>query len=230
MSNSPESELFSRLVDLGAFLALEHQLHFQDVLGDPTFSADPVEGSLRFEGSIAIDTQLHLVGTAAPGPGTWLWSWANPTGFPAPVSQLARRLRSFGEEHGVPEFTEPERALDGEATWRRIGIAAGMALRSPRTVYPGPIEGGTVVLLLVEHPALELPAPSFGRTLRVLQEGVATTSIRSHSAALARYVEDRGIAMDWNDGTPLLHLPEGDLTVHLDHANDRIERLAGTAG
>lgn len=231
MSGTPESDLFARLVDLGALLAFEHQLQLQEVLGDPAFAADAAEGTLRLEGhhSRSIDTQLHLLGTAAPGPSTWLWAWANPGELPAPVSQLARRLRAYGEEHGVPEFTVPERPLEGERTWRRIGIAAGLALRSPRTVLPGPIDGGTVALLLVEDERLALPAPSFARTLRVLQEGVATTELRSHSAALTRYAQDRGIELDWNGGTPELRLPDGRITVRLDHQSDRIVQLTGSA-
>lgn len=231
MSGTPESELFARLVDLGALLAYEHRLQLDEVLGETAFAADVVEGTLRLEGTVgrSIETQLHLLGTAAPGPATWLWSWANPGELPAPVSQLARRLRAYGEEHGVPEFTEPERPLDGESTWRRLGIAAGLALRSPRTVFPGPIEGGTVAVLLVDDERLALPGPTVARTLRVLREGIGSTELRSHSAALTRYAQDRGIELDWNGGEPVLRLPDGRITVRLDHALDRIAQLTGSA-
>ncbi len=231
MSGRPESDLFARLVDLGSLLAFEHQLQLQTVLGDPAFAVDVARGSLRLEGhgSRTIDSRLHLLGTAAPGPGTWLWSWANPGELPASVTELALRLRAYGEEHGVPEFTAPEHPLDGERTWRRLGIAAGLALRSPRTLLPAAVDGGTVALLLVDDPQLALPAPGFARTLQVLQEGVATVELRSHSAALTRYAQDRGIALDWNGGTPELRLPDGRITVRLDHAQDRIVQLTGSA-
>lgn len=234
MGGTTESELFTRLVDLGALLAFEHRLRWEELLGEPLFAADTAEATLHVEGAgsegtVAIDTGLHLLGTAAPSPGTWLWSWGRPDELAAPVSQLARRLRAYGDEHGVPEFARPEIPLDGERTGRRIGIAAGLALRSPRTVFPAPVEGGTIAVLLVEDPRLALPAPTLARVTRVLEEGVATTELRSHSAALARYAQDRGIGLDWNGGAPELRLPDGRLTVRLDHERDRIAQLTGSA-
>lgn len=224
MSGRPESDLFARLVDLGSLLAFEHRLHLREVLGEPAYAVDVARGTLRLEGhgSRTVETRLHLLGTAAPVPGTWLWSWANPGELPASVTELARRLRAYGEEHGVPEFTAPELPLEGERTRQRLGVAAGLALRSPRTLLPAAVDGGTVALLLVDDPRLALPAPTVARTRRVLEEGVATTELRSHSAALTRYAQDRGIGLDWNGGTPVLRLPDGRIAVQLDHAADRI--------
>ncbi|WP_348520009.1 DUF6882 domain-containing protein [Arenivirga flava] len=145
------------------------------------------------------------------------------------VTELALRLRAYGEEHGVPEFTGPEHPLDGERTWRRLGIAAGLALRSPRTLLPAAVDGGTVALLLIDDPQLALPAPSVERTKRVLDDGISSAELRSHSAALTRYAQDRGIGMDWNGGAPVLRLPDGRIDVRLDHTADRIIGLEASA-
>ncbi len=231
MSGRPESDLFARLVDLGSLLAFEHRLQLREVLGEPAYAVDAARGTLRIvgPGGRSAETRLHLLGTAAPAPATWLWSWANPGELPASVTELARRLRSYGEEHGVPEFTAPEQPLDGERTWRRLGVAAGLALRSPRTLLAAPVDGGTLALLLVDDPRLALPAPTVARTQRALEEGVAAAELRSHSAALTRYAQDRGIALDWNGGAPVLRLPDGRIDVRLDHAADRIVGLDASA-
>ncbi len=63
----------------------------------------------------------------------------------------------------------------------------------------------------------------------MLQEGVATVELRSHSAALTRYAQDRGIGLDWNGGAPVLRLPDGRLAVRLDHAADRIVGVEASA-
>ncbi|WP_432279203.1 DUF6882 domain-containing protein, partial [Nocardia brasiliensis] len=35
-------------------------------------------------------TRFHVLGTAAPGPRSWLWSWANYDWYPSEVTELAR--------------------------------------------------------------------------------------------------------------------------------------------
>jgi hypothetical protein len=39
----------------------------------------------------------HFLGSAAPGPQSWLWAWANPGDYRAELMAVAHEVREFGE-------------------------------------------------------------------------------------------------------------------------------------
>jgi hypothetical protein len=106
------------VLDDAALLSLEHQIHLAELLGEHGWSVDLPKERFTFTGDHPVDcTAVHLLGTAAPGPRSWLWSWANPAGYGAGVVGLAESVRQFGQAHGLAELATPEvpfHALPGD--------------------------------------------------------------------------------------------------------------------
>jgi hypothetical protein len=223
----------SALVDDGAFLAHESQLHLVDVHGLESWTFDLEIDSFTFgaRGTPAATTYgVELLGSAAPGPRSWLWGWANPAGFRSEVLRAATAARTLGEQRGVPELAAPEVPFredgqDEDPPGMRLAYELSVAARVAAGrwfAYSGDVGGGTRAWLLLEGP--RLPEPDLVRTVRVIGETVQAGVLDDHRRALASYAALRGL--EW-DGTAL-HLPQGRLAVELD-AHGRISALSGTA-
>lgn len=232
-----ESEKFSNLVDSGAFLALERQLRLEEAVeGHTRWDADLAAGTITFAFADrpAMVCEAQLLGSSALNPGSWLWGWANGS-VPEKVTAVARGLRTFGEEHGIPELTQPELPLteegnDGiDALWYRITIAAAGLVPDWHASFRAPTGEGSVAPFLLRHPDLELPAADFPRVPRVLTQGLSSVRLGDHRAAVDAYARARGIPVAATAAGLELALPAGALAVELDD-QARITRLGGSMG
>ncbi|TDC85883.1 DUF6882 domain-containing protein [Actinomadura sp. 7K507] len=189
-----------------AFLSLEHQLHLEEVLGDHSWNVDLQQQRFEFTGSRPLAcTGFHLLGSAAPGPGSWLWAWANPSGFPAQVTALSATLREFGQRHGIAELTSAEvpfHALPGSPGEAAVAAAsltdAAKAITGGWTSYNGDAGGGTRAAFLIEHPDFQLPPPEPARVMRVLQQGLAGLRMTDHRRAVHSYAQRRGLGSQFS--------------------------------
>lgn len=219
---APGAPTLQDLVDEAAFVSHEHQLHLADLHGDDAWNADLVAGTLTFTAPDGGTTtcRVQFLGTAAPGPGTWMWAWNNVNGFPDAVLDAAERTRATG----LREAEEPEHPLTDDLPYRYT-LAAKAVTRS-WTHYSAPVGGGTRAWLLVEHDDLVLPAPTVPRVVRTLSEGLLSTTVVDHRRALASYASVRGLETSQDvAGSVTLVVPDGTVTVSFDDAG----RLAGIA-
>lgn len=190
------------LVNRAVFLSTEMQTHFGSVIAgaawEVDFSADP---TLTFdvEGGEPLRTRPHLVGSESSSQGTWLWGWENINGFPEAVVGLAHEVRKFGAAEGISDLVTPEIDLDDELALR-LTLAAKEAT-GKWAHYPAAAGAGTTVWVLVDSPALALPAPTVKASVRALMQGLTQTTVDDHRAALAAYTDRRGI--------PTAELPDG---------------------
>jgi hypothetical protein len=223
------------LRDAAAFLSFEHQLHLGDLLGQHQWQVDLGAPSFSVTGDHPLTcTAMHMLGSAATGPRSWLWSWANPSGFSPAASALAGWLRAFGEKHGIAEFTtaeQPFAELPGapedaaEAAWMLVDAAK--AACGHWTAYTGEAGGGTRVAFLLEHPDFQLPPPSGPRVMRVLQERLAApVSITDHRLAVRGYAAGRGLDASWSERSVALSSPGLGLTIEFDDLG-RISVMSG---
>ncbi|MBN0042205.1 hypothetical protein JN535_18780 [Cellulosimicrobium cellulans] len=136
------------LVDDAAFLSHEHQLHLADRHGDDAWGAEMTTGSFTFTSATGETTtcRLQFLGTAAPGPGSWMWAWNNVNGFPEDVLRAAEKTR----EAGLPEATEAELPLTDDLPYR-LALAAKTVTGS-WTHYSAPVGGGTRAWFLLDTP------------------------------------------------------------------------------
>ncbi|WP_206107895.1 DUF6882 domain-containing protein [Paludisphaera rhizosphaerae] len=78
-------------------------------IGQAAWSVDQSEGTIVFtspKGMIAT-APVQFVGSYNTQDGTWLWGWANPS-IEASLTEHARKVRSYGEEHGYDVLTRPK--------------------------------------------------------------------------------------------------------------------------
>lgn len=228
-----------QLLDDAAFLSLEHQLHLDDALGEHTWDVDLDRGRFAFRaaaegagpllarapGGELVVERMHLLGTAAPGPRSWLWSWANPSGFGEDVTDLARWLRDFGGRYGVPELSRSEvpfAELPGspQEPAHAVGVLLDAAKAASRrwTSYNGDAGGGTRAAFLLDHPGFRLPEPSGPRVARVLSQRLAGPPLTDARRAVAAYAGWRGLQQRWEAGHQGVQLsgPQFELRVSFD--------------
>jgi Family of unknown function (DUF6882) len=227
------------LLDDAALLSFEHQLHLGDVLGDHSWQVDLAAPVFEFTGAQPRTcTRFHLLGSAAPGPQSWLWGWANPAGYPEPVVGLAAYVRDFGRQHGIPELAEPEvpfHALPGSPSDPTLvaGIMteAAKAAANNWTSYTGEVGGGTRAAFLIEHPDFRLPPPEPPRLMRILQQSLAELPLTDHRRAFHAYAVRRGLGAAFSsDGTQLAITGPGfNATVHFG-PDGRIVNISASLG
>jgi hypothetical protein len=212
---------FADLKDDAALLSLEHQLHLFDLLGLPSWSVNLEEArfELTTDDATVTCTDVQLLGSAAPGPKSWLWSWANPTGYREDVLLAANAAREFGERHGIAELANAEvpfDALPGAPTDPAVVASymmeATKAVTGRFTGYQGPVGRGTRAAFLIDHPDFRLPAPTGPRVSRVLQQGLAELSFDDQRRGVDSYAQRRDGLEVAHDG-PVTHISGPDLTV-----------------
>ncbi|WP_017592987.1 DUF6882 domain-containing protein [Nocardiopsis potens] len=226
----------ANILDDAAFLSLEHQLHLEDVLGAHNWSVDLQEQRFAFDGERPLQcTRFHLLGSAAPGPGSWLWAWANSS-IPGPVTELSASLRDFGAKYGIAELADAEIPFDGLPQAQgdpnlvaSVFLEAAKAITGNWTSYTGDIGGGTRAAFLIEHPDFRLPAPEPARVMRVLQQGLGGLRLHDHRRALWSYAQRRGLsaAVAPEDGSFHFSFPGFTATVSFDELN-RVSDIKGT--
>jgi hypothetical protein len=201
-----ETLTLPNVLDDAALFSFEHQLHLAEVLGDHSWSVDMTEQRFEFTGSRPLScSRFHLLGSAAPGPRSWLWGWANPAGYPEALSALSASLRDFGQQHGITELASPEvpfDALPGSPTEPAavVGLLtdAAKAVSGQWTSYNGEVGGGTRAAFLIEHPHFQLPPPDAPRVMRVIQQAIAELQLTDHRRALHSYALRRQLGAEFS--------------------------------
>jgi hypothetical protein len=215
------TELFDSYV-LGS---AEQQEHAQEVVGGRPFSADLTRGVVGFEPGLEV--RAELLGTEAADPGSWMWSWANPSGFPDAVTGAARHARTYGEQNAVAELTTAELPLDGAAIGYRLAVVT-CGLAGGYVYYPAEAAPGTTAYLLLDHPSLALPPVQLTRVLTVLTAVTASGQVTDWRRALHTYASQRGLDARPDDrGLELVHPGgQGSIRVELDQQG-RVANIAG---
>ncbi len=220
---------FTELQDDAALLSFEHQLRLADVLGIPAWSANLSEK--RFEltpadGDPVTCTDMQLLGSAAPGPRSWLWAWANPTGYREDILVAATEARAFGELHGIPELANAEVPFDAlpgspddPAAVASLMTEATKAVSGRFTGYQGPVGGGTRAGFLLDHPDFRLPAPDGARVSRVLQQGLAELRFHDQRRAVDSYARRRGLAIGHEGALTYLSGPGFSVNIEFNERN-----------
>lgn len=218
------------IVDDAAFFSFEHQLHLADQaerLGEHRWQADLQARALDLVGARTLRTTVSLLGSTAEDVGTWLWGWANPSGFSPEVTALGQQVAEFGRRHGVPELAEPELPLTPDIAARLTD--ATKVITGHWTSYSGEIGPGSRAYFLIDAPELVLPAPSLPRCARVIGELLSTGLVRDCRRALESYARLRGLPATTDpDGATRLALPDGELTVSFDELG-RITKISGVS-
>ncbi|MFJ1455881.1 DUF6882 domain-containing protein [Nocardia wallacei] len=202
----PLSPTLIDLLDDAALLSLEHQMHLTDLLGEHAWRCDVSGGRLEFVGADAtfVCSEFHLLGTAVPEAGSWLWSWANPRGFPAPVTEVAEAVRYFGVQHRIAELATAELPF---ATMFGVSPApsqvVGVLMEAAKIItgrwsgYSAVVgDDGARAAFLVEHPEFRLPRPEPARLAAILTKAATSLAVSDCRRAVRSYLRRRGLVAD----------------------------------
>lgn len=225
------------MLDDAALFSLEHQLHLEEFLGEHNWHVDLQAPRFEFTGERPLVCErFHLLGSAAPGPQSWMWGWANPSGFHEDLTALAMAVRDFGRDNDIAELADPEvpfGSLPGapeEAHLAQHPMTEAAKLLTGRWFsYNGDTGGGTRLSFILEHPELRLPAATSTRVVRILGEGVAGLRLSDPKRAVYTYARLRGLSPRFTDvgrRTLSLTAPGIDLDVEFDESN-RVIRIEG---
>jgi hypothetical protein len=195
--------VIDELLDDAALMSFEHQEHMIAVLGEHRWDVTFRPPSFIFTAERAFRcTRFHVLGSAAPGPRSWLWSWANEAAdYPAEVTDLAASVRDYGVAHGISLLAEGEVPFadvpgspsdPGRVAWFMGELAK--AVTGTWTSYTGDAGRGTRLAMLVEHPVFELNEPDAASMSRVV-DAVFRLQLPDHRRALHSYAVRRGLAV-----------------------------------
>jgi hypothetical protein len=213
------------LADAGAFVSHEHQEHL-DIVGIRDWQVDAAASSFAFTDAQGTrrTVRAHLIGTASPADGTWLWGWRNVNGFPQSFVRQSERVRVLGERYAIPEFTTGSLPLDDDLPSTLLD--AVKAVTGLTAHYSAPTGNGeTRAWLLLDDPSLALPAPTVARAVGVVTSALAGGNATDHRRALTAWAEQRGVLLTRvDDDVAELGLTDGSLQVRFD-ASGRIAGL-----
>jgi hypothetical protein len=218
---------FLDLQDDAAMVSFEHQLHLLEIIGEHAWETDLAQPRFSFTGEHPLTcTNVHLLGSAAPGPKSWLWSWANPFGYRKEVIELAEAVRDFGQRHNIPELSTAEVPFDAlpgaptePAQVTALMMEAAKAVTRRWTGYQGPVGGGTRAGFVIEHPKFALPAPDGPRVTRVLQQSLVDLRLHDHRRAFHSYAVNRGLGVHHNGPHMYLSGPALSVSVQFNNQN-----------
>lgn len=182
------------------------------------FQVDLDSQTYRFIGRETLEARLHFIGSAAPGPKSWMWGWQNVNGFPDATVASSQQVKEFGERFGLTELTSAEVPLLSEPRIdaRVYGAIAGL-ICGALPAYLMPVGGGSVAAMLLEAPEFSPGEPSIIRAGTVLPEAAEDGVISDWRRALASYAQRRGFRHETTaDGSVLLAAADGTLTCTLD--------------
>ncbi len=126
-------------------LRLKTRLHDETWhLGDADWSVDQDQGQIVFDHQgITATAPVQIVGTFSNEDSTWLWGWDHPAVVPA-LQQHARRVREYGEEHGISQLTTRKLACSEDEAWEFAALACKLC--GAQGAYRGP--AGTALVFM----------------------------------------------------------------------------------
>lgn len=222
------------VLDDAVFISAERQRRLAEIVGregpyGDHWDVDLDAGVLTFSGrGGSLETPAHVIGTAAPGPGSWMWGWHNVNGFPDAVVARSAQVRELGTWFGIADLTAPEVPLRGEPRQDAVEYATVAGLvNGGFPHYTVEVGAGTIVAFLVEDPSAALPAPSTATAVTVISEALRGGGVQDHRRALAAYAELRGLGLEQAGRDAELVGPDGRATVVFDELG-RITSIDGT--
>ena len=182
-----------RLLSEHLLAGVERQDLLAGAIGAASWSVDVSAATLSFADGPAY--RIDVIGSAATGPDTWLWAWANQH-LPGDVAAASGRLRDYGEEHRIAQLTtgqlplgEPPDGVDGHL----LGLIAAPLLGGQ--AYYLAHNGPQAVLMVIHDRSLRL-GPLTSSVLRTtLITGLGLYQV-GHAGAIRPYLAQRGAFLD----------------------------------
>lgn len=212
----PDVDL-AALADAGAFVSHEHQDLIAARFGAGRPVVDPATGTVRFTDRDGGERRVraHFIGTSSPTDGTWLWGWENINAFPDAFVRQARRMRAFGERHGIAELTTATLPLEPDLPVRLLRAVKTVTGVTAHLSSPTGIDD-TRAWVLLDDPEFGLPEPTAVHAAGVITTALAGVPIADHRRALTAWAAQRDVPTEDRDGVVVIRLTDGVLRVRID--------------
>jgi hypothetical protein len=204
------------LFELHGMMSLWKQRHLANWLGEHSWEFDAEQGSLKFpQATVSAQLLGEEIGTV------WHWAWDMAE---VPEAQLlaAAKLREFGEQQGIEEFTVSKIPLE-RISGHLLGLTALGVLHKPayyRAVFPE-----KALLLVLEEEGLPvLPALPMTRFLSTVADAIQNYEFRNHKQALSSFVQQLEWEPQWEGQQLTLVDAQGIVGIA---SFDEHDRLAG---
>lgn len=114
-------------------------------LGEASWNVNQDAGTIVFTrlDGITATCPVQIIGTYDTQENTWLWGWNHPSVVPA-LQEHARKVRTYGEEHGVERLTTQELRCTENEAWEFTALACKLC--EAQGAYRGPA-GRTLVFM-----------------------------------------------------------------------------------
>ena len=114
-------------------------------LGEASWDVNQDRGTIVFDcpGGITATCPVQIIGTYNSLDGTFLWGWDHPSVVP-PLQEHAKKVRAYGEEHGIEELTTRKVSCTEERAWEFAALACKLC--EAQGAYRGPA-GTTFVFM-----------------------------------------------------------------------------------
>jgi hypothetical protein len=173
---------------LGAF---DKQITLNQHHGQHKWTFNLQKGLLIFEDRF--EYTIQILGTQSEIPKTWRWAWADDdSGIRPALLEASLKVKHFGEEHGLPFFTEPEIALGCFNGHYLALVCSGLC--QAKAYYCGPYEGGAGFVLITDD---RLPANTVDPLVRLrglFFQAVGSLPLTNHKRAFNSYLEYLGLS------------------------------------
>jgi len=110
-NNKEDSDSFQIIFSKYGAMALDKQENLAQIVDENVGELNLDEGTISFGDDLIFPIQI--LGTLATESAKWHWAWDNEDiGFPEDLIQEAIKVKEFGEEHNIPQFTSNIMGID----------------------------------------------------------------------------------------------------------------------
>jgi hypothetical protein len=109
---------------------------------------DQNDGRLVFTSKdVTAAAPAQIIGTYSTQTGTFLWGWDHPSVLP-PLQEHARKVREYGELHGIPALTTRKLECTEDEAWEFTALACHLC--EAQGAYRGPAGAALVFMTFGE--------------------------------------------------------------------------------
>ena len=226
---NPSGGIMSTITDYFeqfALVSLEKQEKLSRVIGDHLSYLDINEGMVRCNDDLVFPFQV--LGTQSDNTLTLLWAWAEEqTEIPESITDVALKLRDWGMQAGLREFTIPSVDVNRVDGYIIALIATEVCKAS--CFYRDHYEGGAAFVLLFDRRIDAQPAFDRMGLTRTFQDLIAQYEF-NHRNALLSYLRMKNLPFSEDGGIINFKLESGeDLQMDFDE-NGALRSVNGEPG
>jgi len=173
-------------------LSLEKQDKMASLLGDQSGHLDLDTGVIRFNDTH--ECSFQVLGTESDNTLSWLWAWADEqTEIPGDLLEASLRLKAWGEQENIPEFSMPAVDLN-RADGRALSLIA-TEVGKASCYYADHYEGGAAFVLLSCRAIDSQPSLDIAALSRHFPDVISLYELNRKNALLS-YLVKKGIAYE----------------------------------